>query len=185
LRKRAWAAALLVAGSAALGGIAWWFLAARDARDDSEHRPAAPAPVRGDAPVAAESAAAAASATRTENRDFAAPSPAANRGADAFASGATNWDPTSKTSGIELDVFDAWVHGTELLVARADARDRPLDVRLRTTFVGEYRHVDLEAPARYVVTLRDVPGFEDPPPLEVDVAPGRVAPVVFSLATPR
>ncbi|HET6163157.1 MAG TPA: hypothetical protein VFG37_05780, partial [Planctomycetota bacterium] len=107
MRKRAWAAALLVAGSAALGGITWWFLAARDARDESEHRPAAPAPVRGDAPVAAESAAAAASATRTENRDLAAPSPAANRGADAFASGATNWDQASKTSGIELEVLDA------------------------------------------------------------------------------
>jgi hypothetical protein len=56
--KRAVAAALFVAGIGALGGIAWWLLAS-DARDDAVRRPAASAPTREAAPLAAESATAA------------------------------------------------------------------------------------------------------------------------------
>jgi len=102
VRKRALAAAALLLSSAA---GAWWFVARTEAPGDAARGRVADAVPR-ESLVPAESASTI-DATRTENRDLAAPSPAANHGADAFASGATNWDQTSKTSGIELDVIDA------------------------------------------------------------------------------
>lgn len=93
-------------------------------------------------------------------------------------------------NGLALTLRDGrdtvpWMEGIDLAIAPAAAPKARLELARRIRFVGLGCEVDLDEPGRYVVTVRDVVGFDDPAPIEIEVKPGKRATADVALGRPR
>lgn len=78
-----------------------------------------------------------------------------------------------------------WIDGIEVTVAPSYSPKDDLESVRRTTVRGRGCQVELEPGCRYLVTLRNVPGYADPESVEVVVNYGEFTPVEIALPIPR